>query len=238
MNDWMIPRLEWDDSYRPDRGKVFDAETLNALPKFSRYLDVDGDGIAARTLPGVGGKGAYFVRGSGHDKHAAYTEDSDAYQEVVDRLKRKFQHAASAMPAPVFHLRQGAEIGLVTIGGCDAAVREAGDLLSAMGTPVDVMRVRGFPFSDNVREFLQKHEHVFVIEQNRDAQLRSLFAIELGIRRDDMQSILDYGGMPLTAKVVVDAVVKYRDAQIVRVRTEGNLPSATTNATHEKEVTV
>ena len=209
MNDWMIPKLEWDDSYRPDRGKVLDAEALKALPRFSRYLDVDGDGIAARTLPGVGGKGAYFVRGSGHDKHAVYTEDSDAYQEVVDRLKRKFEHAAGAMPRPAFTLRDGAEIGLVTIGGCDAAVREAADMLSAQGTPVDVMRVRGFPFNDEVREFLGKHEPVFVIEQNRDAQLRSLFAIELGVPRDEMNPILDYGGMPLTAKVVVDAVTTH-----------------------------
>jgi 2-oxoglutarate ferredoxin oxidoreductase subunit alpha len=167
---------------------------------------VDGDGVAARTLPGVGGKGAYFVRGSGHDKHAAYTEDSDAYQEVVDRLKRKFEHAAEAMPAPAIHRRAGAEVGLVTIGGCDAAVREAADRLAAQGIAVDVMRIRGFPFGAEVAAFLAEHDHTFVIEQNRDAQLRALLAIELGVRRDDLISILDYGGMPLTAKVVVDAV--------------------------------
>jgi 2-oxoglutarate ferredoxin oxidoreductase subunit alpha len=207
MNDWMTPRLTWDDAYRPDRGKVLDAEALAALPKFSRYLDVDGDGIAARTLPGVGAKGAYFVRGSGHDKHAGYTEDAAAYQEVVDRLKRKFEHAADAMPRPVFHLRDGATVGVVTIGGCDAAVREAADVLEAQGLRVDIMRIRGFPFNHEVREFLGRHEQLFVVEQNRDAQLRSLLAIELGVPRDAMTPVLDYGGLPLAAQVVVDAVV-------------------------------
>jgi 2-oxoglutarate ferredoxin oxidoreductase subunit alpha len=207
MNDWMTPRLTWDDAYRPDRGKVLDAEALAALPKFSRYLDVDGDGIAARTLPGVGAKGAYFVRGSGHDKHAGYTEDAAAYQEVVDRLKRKFEHAADAMPRPMFHLRDGATVGVVTIGGCDAAVREAADVLEAQGLRVDIMRIRGFPFNDEVREFLGRHEQLFVVEQNRDAQLRSLLAIELGVPRDAMTPVLDYGGLPLAAQVVVDAVV-------------------------------
>ncbi len=206
MNDWMIPRLQWDDAYRPDRGKVLDAAALEKLPRFSRFLDVDGDGVAARTLPGVGGKGAYFVRGSGHDKHAAYTEDSDAYQEVVDRLKRKFEHAAAAMPKPVILRRKGAEVGLVTLGGCDAAVREAADRLQEAGIAADVMRIRGFPFGAEVAEFLGEHEHTFVIEQNRDAQLRSLLMIELGVPRDELIPILDYGGMPLTAKVVVDAV--------------------------------
>ena len=206
MNDWMVKRLKWDDSYRPDRGKVLDAAALEKVKKFSRYLDVDGDGIAARTLPGVGGKGAYFVRGSGHDKHAGYTEDSDAYMEVVDRLRRKFAHATTLVPRPAFTLQDGADIGLITLGGCDAAVREAADKLRAQEIIVDVMRIRGFPFDEDVREFIESHERIFVIEQNRDGQLRSLLAVELGIAPADMTPILDYGGMPLTAKVVVEAV--------------------------------
>jgi 2-oxoglutarate ferredoxin oxidoreductase subunit alpha len=206
MNDWMVPSLTWDDNYRPDRGKVLDAAALEQVQKFSRYLDVDGDGIAARTLPGVGGKGAYFVRGSGHDKFAAYTEDSDAYQEVVDRLKRKFAHAATVMPKAIMHRQEGADIGLVSIGGCDAAVREAADMLRAQGILVDIMRIRSFPFGAEVKEFLLQHEHTFIIEQNRDAQLKSLLTIELSVAPDDLLSILDYGGMPLTAKVVVDGV--------------------------------
>jgi 2-oxoglutarate ferredoxin oxidoreductase subunit alpha len=206
MNDWMVKRLAWDDSYRPDRGKVLDAEALSSLKRFSRYLDVDGDGIAARTLPGVGGKGAYFVRGSGHDKHANYTEDSDAYKELVDRLKRKFAHAARLVPGPVFTRQPGADVGLVTLGGCDAAVREAADLLRDQEILVDVMRVRAFPFADEVREFIESYDQVFVIEQNRDGQLRALLTLELGIPRDDLTPILDYGGLPLSARTVVEAV--------------------------------
>jgi 2-oxoglutarate ferredoxin oxidoreductase subunit alpha len=207
MNDWMVPRFTWDDSYRPDRGKVLDAAALERIQKFSRYHDADGDGIAARTLPGVGGKGAYFVRGSGHDRHAGYTEDAAAYQDVVDRLARKIAGAASAVPAPIVTAQPGAEIGLVTIGGCDVAVREAAARLAERGIAVDVMRVRGFPFAETVRDFIDQHDEVFVIEQNRDAQLRALLAIELGIPRDRMRSVLDYGGLPLTADVVVQAVV-------------------------------
>lgn len=206
MNDWMVKRIKWDDSYQPDRGKVLDRATLDKMERFSRFLDVDGDGIAARTLPGVGGKGAYFVRGSGHDKHALYTEDSDAYQELVDRLKRKFQHAASVLPKPEFTLQDGADVGLITIGGCDAAVREAADRLRENGIATDVMRIRSFPFGEEVRGFIESHARVFVIEQNRDAQLRSLLMIELEIDPAALTPVLDYGGMPLTARVVVDAV--------------------------------
>ncbi len=209
MNDWMVKRFAWDESYRPDRGKVLDADALAKVQKFARYVDVDGDGVAARTLPGVGGKGAYFVRGSGHDKNAAYTEDSDAYQEVMERLRRKIDGAADSLPAPLIERQGAASIALVTIGGCAAAVREAADRLRADGMHVDVMRIRGFPFHSQVRQFLGKHEHTFVIEQNRDAQLRSLLMIELGIPRDEMIPILDYSGMPLTADAVVNGVLSH-----------------------------
>ncbi len=209
MNDWMVPRFEWDENYVADRGKVLSAEELAALPKFSRYLDKDGDGIAARTLPGGDAKGAYFVRGSSHDEHAAYTEDSDAYVKVVDRIKRKIENAAKAVPAPLFVRNPGAEIGLVTLGSCDAAVREAMDRLKEQGFHVDFMRIRGFPFDTCVQQFLAEHEVNFIIEQNRDGQLRSLLAIETGIPRDAMVAVLDYSGMPLTAKSVVDAVTAH-----------------------------
>ncbi|MEO5814504.1 MAG: 2-oxoacid:acceptor oxidoreductase subunit alpha [Gemmatimonadaceae bacterium] len=209
MNDWMCKRLQWDDNYRPDRGKVLSADDLEAIKKFSRYLDAEGDGIAARSLPGVHGKGAYFVRGSGHDKHGLYTEDSDSYQEVVDRLSRKFRLAATTVPAPEFHRVPGAEIGIVTLGGCHAAVREAIDRLQDAGIVADYMRIRAFPFDTPVREFLDAHAINFVVEQNRDGQLRSLLAIETGMPRDDMRSILDYGGLPLTANAVINAVMKH-----------------------------
>ena len=206
MNDWMCKRLTWDDRYRPDRGKVLNAEELVGVKKFSRYLDVDGDGIAARTLPGVHPNGAYFVRGSGHDKHGAYTEDSDAYQEVVDRIARKFAGAAAVVPAPEFHVQQGADVGIVSLGGCHAAVLEAVDRLRTQGIIADYMRIKSFPFNESVLGFLEKHSTVFVVEQNRDAQLRAMLAIETGMPRDAMVSVLDYGGMPLTASVVVKAV--------------------------------
>jgi 2-oxoglutarate/2-oxoacid ferredoxin oxidoreductase subunit alpha len=209
MNDWMVPRLAWDDAYVPDRGKVLSADDLEQIQKFARYTDVDGDGIAARTLPGVGAKGAYFTRGSGHDKNAAYTEDADAYQEVMDRLARKIAGAAQAVPAPEFHRQDNAEVALVSIGGCHAAMLEAVDRLRTRGIPVDYMRIRGFPFDVSVADFINEHDIVFVVEQNRDAQLRAMLAIETGVGRDHMIPILDYGGLPLTAAGVVTAVTAH-----------------------------
>jgi 2-oxoglutarate ferredoxin oxidoreductase subunit alpha len=209
MNDWMCKALEWDDSYRPDRGKVLSAEELERIQRFSRYLDADGDGVAARTLPGVHPKGAYFTRGSGHDKHAAYTEDAAEYQEVLDRLARKMRTAAEAVPAPEIRTREGAEIGIVSLGGCHAAVLEAVDLLARDGIPADYLRVRAFPFGAAVGEFLRAHERCFVVEQNRDAQLRSLLALETGVARDAMIPILDYGGLPLSAQRVVSGVKRH-----------------------------
>ena len=146
------------------------------------------------------------MRGSGHDKHGTYTEDADAYQEVVDRLARKFRLAATAVPAPEIHTVKGAKLGIVSLGGCHAAVLEAIDRLRDMGIVADYMRIRGFPFDAPVRAFLDSHAVNFVVEQNRDAQLRSLLAIETGKPRDEMIPVLDYGGMPLTATIVVNAV--------------------------------
>lgn len=209
MNDWMVPRLRWDDGYRPDRGKILDAAALAEIQKFSRYKDVDGDGVAARTLPGVGGKGAYFVRGSGHDEHAAYTEDSDAYRVVVDRLKRKIDGMADHLPAPIIDHQGAASVALVTLGGCDAAVREAADRLREAGYHLDVMRIRGFPFHSQVREFFNRHDYTFVIEQNRDGQLRLLLTMELNVPPSELIPVLDYGGLPLTAETVVQTVTSY-----------------------------
>jgi 2-oxoglutarate/2-oxoacid ferredoxin oxidoreductase subunit alpha len=218
MNDWMCRRLTWDDAYRPDRGKVLSAADLAQIERFSRYLDRDGDGIAARTLPGVHAKGAFFTRGSGHDRDAAYTEDSAAYREVVDRIARKIAGAADVVPPPEIDAQAGAEVGiasgpasvgLVSIGGCHAAMREAVAELRARGVAVDYMRVRGFPFDGVVGAFLRAHERVFVVEQNRDAQLRAMLAVETGVARDHMTAVLDYGGLPLTARFVVDEVTRH-----------------------------
>ncbi|HEU4628885.1 MAG TPA: 2-oxoacid:acceptor oxidoreductase subunit alpha [Gemmatimonadaceae bacterium] len=210
MNDWMCRRLRWDDGYRPDRGKVLSTEELERLDRFARYTDVDGDGIAARTLPGTHPtKGAYFARGSGHDRLAGYTEDAAAYREVVDRLARKLATAAHAVPQPELYRRDGATVGIVSLGGCHAAVLEAVDRLAADGIAADYLRLRAFPFDTPVRDFVAAHEPCFVVEQNRDAQLRALLALETGVARDRMTPILEYGGMPLSADPVVAAVTHH-----------------------------
>ena len=206
MNDWMVPKLTWDDSYQPDRGKVLSAAELDAAKHFYRYYDHDGDGIPQRSLPGVHPKGAYFTRGSGHNKFGAYTEDADEYQEVVDRVARKIQNAAKAVPAPIVKKTPGAKLGLLTIGGCHAACIEAMDSLAKDGIHLDYMRVRGFPFGDEVRQFLDEHETVFVVEQNRDAQLRSLLMLDTGTPLTKLESVRYYAGFPMSAHHVIAGV--------------------------------
>jgi 2-oxoglutarate ferredoxin oxidoreductase subunit alpha len=206
MNDWMVPKLTWDDAYRPDRGKVLSAAELEAAKSFYRYLDVDGDGIPQRSLPGVHPKGAYFTRGSGHNKFGGYTEDSDEYQEVLDRVARKIQNAARAVPAPVVRRTPGAKLGLLTVGGCHAACVEAMDLLAKDGIALDYMRVRGFPFGDDVRAFLDEHDVTFVVEQNRDAQLRGLLMLDTGTPITKLESVRYYAGFPMSAHHVIAGV--------------------------------
>jgi 2-oxoglutarate ferredoxin oxidoreductase subunit alpha len=207
MNDWVCRRFRWDDAYRPDRGKVLDAEALERMEAFYRYLDVDGDGICARTLPGVHPKGAYFTRGSGHDRFGRYTEDAAEYVEVVDRIARKIDGAARAVPGPVVEAR-GGELGIVALGGCDVAIREALDRLADRGIPADYLRIRGFPFAPEVEEFLLGHAVSFVVEQNRDAQLRSLLTLETRAPKERLRSVRSYGGLPLSAETVVNAVLR------------------------------
>jgi 2-oxoglutarate ferredoxin oxidoreductase subunit alpha len=208
MNDWVVPRLTWDDSYRPDRGRVLSAQDLERIPKFLRYTDEDENHVPPRTLPGAHPRGAYFLRGSGHNKYGDYTENPDDYQEVMDRLAHKHRAAAKSVPKPEILRRPGATFGVVTLGGCDPAVREALDLLDRQGRPADYMRVRGFPFAPAVEAFLNSHEFCFVVEQNRDAQLRALLLLETGVAKEKIRSVLVYGGFPLSAFSVVDAVLK------------------------------
>jgi 2-oxoglutarate ferredoxin oxidoreductase subunit alpha len=206
MNDWMIPKLIWDDAYRPDRGKVLSADDLEKAKSFSRYLDVDGDGIPYRSLPGIHPKGAFFTRGSGHNKHAGYTEDSDEYVEVLDRIDRKIQRATRAVPAPFVRTTPGAKLGLVTVGGCHSACLEALDLLAKDGIAIDYMRVKAFPFGDEVTKFLDAHDVNFIVEQNRDAQLRSLLTLETGVHMEKLESVRYYGGFPMSAHHVIAGV--------------------------------
>jgi 2-oxoglutarate ferredoxin oxidoreductase subunit alpha len=206
MNDWVCDKLEWDDAYVPDRGKVLSAEELQKMDAFYRYMDSDGDGVPARSLPGVDPKGAYFTRGSGHDRFGRYTEDGALYQDVVDRVARKIESAAEVLPAPEIRLTENATVGLVTFGGCRGAVLEAVDLLAEDGIEVDYLRVTGFPFAAAVDEFLLSHDMNIVIEQNRDAQMKRLLILETAVPKSKLTSVLDYRGAPLSAAVVVQGV--------------------------------
>jgi 2-oxoglutarate/2-oxoacid ferredoxin oxidoreductase subunit alpha len=206
MNDWMIPKLSWDDTYRPDRGKVLSAEELDKVKTFYRYLDIDGDGVTYRTYPGTHPKGAFFTRGSGHNRFGAYTEDEHEYSDVLDRIGRKIQGATRALPAPVIRTKPGVTMGIVTVGGCHAACVEAMDMLAKDGIGLDYMRVRGFPFGDEVAKFLDAHEVNFIVEQNRDAQLRSLLLLETGVAVQKLESIRYYGGFPMSAHHVISGV--------------------------------
>jgi 2-oxoglutarate ferredoxin oxidoreductase subunit alpha len=207
MNDWMCTDLDWDPDYRPDRGKVLSAEQLETAKSFYRYLDVDGDGIPQRSLPGEHARGAYFVRGSGHNQYGAYTEDAAEYLQVVDRLARKWRTAATLVPdAEVRRSRKGTKWGIVSVGSCDAAIGEALDRLAKKGIHVDYCRVRAYPFGKKVATFLEQHERVFVVEQNRDAQLKTLLMIEMQYPASRLTSILSYGGLPIDFRCIADAL--------------------------------
>ncbi len=206
MNDWVCPRMKWDDSYRPNRGRVLGADELEKLAKYFRYSPANDDQVAARTLPGVHAKGAFFTRGSGHNKLGGYTEIPDEYQEVMDRLLKKHAAAARAVPPAVVQKQVDAKFGIISLGGCDPAVREAVALLAERGVMADYLRVRAFPFGEDVEAFLAAHERVFVVEQNRDAQLRTLLTMETRATKEKLKSVLVYGGFPLSARHVVDGI--------------------------------
>ena len=208
MNDWMIPELEWDEGYVPDRGKVLSAEQLEEMENFYRYLDVDGDGIPYRSLPGVHPKGSYFTRGSGHTKHGAYTEDSDDYQEVVDRLLVKWETARTMVPKPVIRYSQSNKAGIITIGSGDGACEEALDRLAKQDVNLNYCRIKAFPFSDEVGDFIKQHDVVYVVEQNRDAQLRTLLINDIEADQTKLVPLLHYNGMPITAGFVVGGVLE------------------------------
>lgn len=207
MNDWMCPDLKWDEDYVPDRGKVLDAEALEEMEKFHRYLDVDGDGIPYRTLPGVHPKGAYFTRGSGHTKYGGYTEDAAEYKDVVDRLLTKWETARTLVPEAEIEYSKFNKLAILTLGSCDGAAKEALVELGEKNIGMNYCRVRAFPFTQAVVDFIDKHERVYVLEQNRDAQLRSLLLLDANADPAKLVSMLHYDGMPLSADFVVDKVI-------------------------------
>ena len=204
MQDWLTAPFKWDDARRLDRGKVMTAADLEAGHEFGRYLDVDGDGIPYRTYPGTHPKrGAFFTRGTSKDRHARYTEEGPAYVDNMQRLLRKFESAKSLVPAPVLEkAAQPTRAGVLWYGSTGAPMAEALAALAVRGIHLDRLRVRAFPFADSVADFVAAHEHVFVVEQNRDAQLRTLLMTECGIAPEKLVSILHYDGNPLTARYI------------------------------------
>jgi len=210
MNDWMVDELTWDENYRPDRGKLLDEDALAKVEKFHRYLDPDGDGIPYRTLPGSHPKGSYFVRGSGHNQYGAYTEDAAEYQQVVDRLKHKWETASALVPAAIETRARGrAELGIIAFGSSHGATVEALDRLHDDGIEVDYLRLRAIPFGDEVNTFIREHRLVFVLEQNRDAQMRGLLLLELNADPEKLISILHYDGLPVPSETVVEHITEY-----------------------------
>ncbi|HTQ13786.1 MAG TPA: 2-oxoacid:acceptor oxidoreductase subunit alpha [Rhizomicrobium sp.] len=210
MNDWLVEPLEWDDARRYDRGKVMAREELDAGKSFARYLDVDGDAIPWRTLPGVHPtKGTYFTRGSSHDAYARYSEAGKDYTEVMQRLLRKFDTAKGLVPQPVVRkARAATRWGALYFGSTSVAMDEAMHGLEQQGLHLDTMRLRAFPFPESVVEFINAHDQVFVIEQNRDAQMLKLIVNECAIDPARFISILHYDGTPVTARFITAAVAE------------------------------
>ena len=192
----------------PDRGKVLNAEQLEEMDRFHRYLDVDGDGIPYRTLPGVHGKGAYFTRGSGHTKYGGYTEDATEYQDVVDRLLVKWETARTLVPEAEIEYSKMNKHAILTLGSCDGAAREALHDLKNLNVGLNYCRVKAFPFTKAVKDFIDKHDRIYVLEQNRDAQLRSLLILDAEAEPRKLVPMLHYNGMPLSSSFVVKRVLE------------------------------
>ncbi len=209
MNEITSEALEWDDSRKYDRGKVLGADDLDKIEVFGRYLDVDGDGIGYRTLPGTHpSKGSFFTRGTSRDEYATYTEDPDAYSKNMDRLLSKWETAKTLLPAAEIHSEER-RAGIIYYGTTTTPMSECLALLDEQGIELDTMRIRAFPFGPEVVEFIDNHEIVFMVEQNRDAQMKMLMTNELDLLPSSIQSILYYGGMSISADFIVDEILSY-----------------------------
>jgi 2-oxoglutarate/2-oxoacid ferredoxin oxidoreductase subunit alpha len=218
MNQRLCEPLEWDESRRYDRGKVMTAEELEAGKNFGRYLDVDGDGIPFRTYPGTHEKrGAYFTRGTTKDRYARYSEEGDVYVDNMERLERKFDTAKLIVPQPIRRdAGQSTKMGVLYFGSTSPAMDEALDLLGEDSKHVNAMRLRAFPFPESVRNFILEHDMVFLVEQNRDGQLRTMMVSELGIDPARIVPILHYDGTPITGRFIAGAIgAKMEELKVV-----------------------
>jgi 2-oxoglutarate ferredoxin oxidoreductase subunit alpha len=213
MNERLCQPLSWDDTRRMDRGKVMSAEELDSGKDFGRYLDIDGDGIPYRTYPGTHpSKGAFFTRGTSRDRYARYSEEGPIYKDNVDRLLRKWETAKNFVPAPeIGAAGEKTKLGVIYYGSTTPAMEEALELLAARGIHLDTMRIRAFPFADAVADFIDAHERIFVVEQNRDAQLRALLVNEAEIAPKKLTKILHYDGTPITARFIAGAIADCLD---------------------------
>jgi 2-oxoglutarate ferredoxin oxidoreductase subunit alpha len=210
MNDWLVKPLKWDDARQYDRGKLVTYEELEAGKEFWRYMDVDGDAICYRTIPGVHPtKGAYFTRGSSRNKYAKYSEEGSDYVENMTRLLRKWDTAKRYVPGPIIRpAKQATRYGAIYFGSTSAAMDEALDALERQGIHLDTLRVRAFPFADSIIDFINAHDQVFVLEQNRDAQMRALLVNEGAIDPARFISILHYDGTPITARFITKEIAE------------------------------
>ncbi|PIE60657.1 MAG: ferredoxin oxidoreductase [Desulfobulbus propionicus] len=213
MNSHMCPPLTWDDTRNYNRGKVLDAEQLHALTeRWGRYLDVDGDGVGYRTYPGVDPeKGAYFTRGTSHDPYSGYTEDSASYEDNMNRLALKWQTAKNLVPKAEITAHDDS-VALIYFGTSTEATREAADLLRAAGINSSLLRIRAFPFHKEIKDIIERHEHIFVVEQNRDAQMRTLLINELEISPQRLIPVLHFDGMPITATYIAEKIMQHTQA--------------------------
>ena len=224
MNSHLTAPFKWDDSRRMDRGKVMTYADLESGRDFGRYLDVDGDGVPFRTYPGTHPtRGSFFTRGTTRDAYARYTEEGGPYVENMQRLLRKFETAKAHVPAPLVDaVPDGARFGVIHYGSTAAPMEEATQILRRQGVKLDVMRVRGFPFAKPVEDFISAHDKVFVVEQNRDAQLRTLLMAESGASGDKLVSVLHYDGSPVTARFIARAIAELAESIDARAK-EGAL---------------